>query len=112
MEDFVLPIGKAKVARPGRAVTVVSFSIGMAYALQAAETLAADRIEAEVIDLRSLRPHNLATVLRSVKKTNRFVTVVAAWPFAALGPVTAALVAETGFHSHAAAACPAPARAR
>jgi pyruvate dehydrogenase E1 component beta subunit len=97
MEDFVLPIGKAKVARPGRDVTVVSFSIGMAYALQAAETLAADGIEAEVIDLRSLRPLDLDTVLRSVKKTNRCVTVEEGWPFAGIGSEIAALVQEHGF---------------
>jgi pyruvate dehydrogenase E1 component beta subunit len=97
MEDFVLPIGKAKVARPGRDVTVVSFSIGMAFALQAAETLAADGIEAEVIDLRSLRPLDLDTVLRSVKKTNRCVTVEEGWPFAGIGSEIAALVQEHGF---------------
>ncbi len=97
IDDFVLPIGKAKVARPGRDVTVVSFSIGMAHALQAAETLAADGIEAEVIDLRSLRPLDFDTVLRSVKKTNRCVTVEEGWPFAGIGSEIAALVQEHGF---------------
>jgi pyruvate dehydrogenase E1 component beta subunit len=97
IDDFVLPIGKAKVARSGRDVTVVSFSIGMAHALQAAEALAEDGIEAEVIDLRSLRPLDFETVLRSVKKTNRCVTVEEGWPFAGIGSEIAALVQEHGF---------------
>ena len=85
LEDWVLPIGKARVARTGDAVTIVSYSRGMTYALAAAETLASDGIEAEVIDLRTLRPLDLETVIESVKKTNRIVTVEEAWPTCSIG---------------------------
>lgn len=80
LEDFVLPIGKARIARPGKDVTLVSFSIGMTYALQAADDLAKEGIEAEVIDLRTLRPLDSATVIESVKKTSRCVAVEEGWP--------------------------------
>jgi pyruvate dehydrogenase E1 component beta subunit len=80
LEDWIVPIGKAKISRPGRHVTIVSFGIGMTYALSAADKLAADGIEAEVIDLRTIRPMDIATVVDSVKKTNRCVTVEEAWP--------------------------------
>ncbi|MEM8813298.1 MAG: pyruvate dehydrogenase complex E1 component subunit beta [Pseudomonadota bacterium] len=80
MDDFVLPIGRAKVARPGDAVTIVSFGIGMTYALQAADALAEMEIAAEVIDLRTLRPLDMETVVRSVMKTGRCVTVEEGWP--------------------------------
>jgi len=80
LADFVLPIGKARVARAGRHVTIVSFSRGMAYALDAAKRLAEEGIEAEVIDLRTLRPLDMETVLASVRKTNRLVAVEEGWP--------------------------------
>ena len=80
LEDFVLPIGKARIARPGKDVTLVSFSIGMTYALQAAEQLAKEGIDAEVIDLRTLRPMDTATIIESVKKTGRCVAVEEGWP--------------------------------
>ncbi|MCC3243898.1 pyruvate dehydrogenase complex E1 component subunit beta [Methylocystis sp. WRRC1] len=79
IEDFVLPIGKARVARAGKDVTLVSFSIGMTYALAAADELAKDGIEAEVIDLRTLRPMDSATVIESVKKTGRCVAIEEGW---------------------------------
>src|SRR5258706_1596767 len=75
LEDWVVPIGKAKIARPGKDVTIVSWSRGMTYALEAAKRLEAEGIDAEVIDLRTLRPLDMATVLASVRKTNRIVTV-------------------------------------
>jgi len=74
LDDFVLPIGKARICRPGKDVTIVSYSITVGQALEAAEKLAEDGIDAEVIDLRSLRPLDMDTVLESVKKTNRIVT--------------------------------------
>jgi pyruvate dehydrogenase E1 component beta subunit len=80
LADFVLPIGTARVARSGRHVTIVSFSRGLAYALDAAKQLAAEGIEAEVIDLRTLRPLDIDTVLASVRKTNRIVAVEEGWP--------------------------------
>ncbi len=95
--DWVLPIGKARVARPGRDVTIVSFSRGMVYALDAAAKLAEEGIEAEVIDLRSLRPLDLATVIESVKKTNRLVTVEEAWPVCSVGSEIAARVVAEAF---------------
>ena len=80
VEDWLVPIGKARIARAGHHVTIVSFGIGMTYALAAADKLAADGIEAEVIDLRTIRPMDLATVLESVKKTNRCVCVEEGYP--------------------------------
>ncbi len=80
LEDWVVPIGKARIARAGHHVTIVSFSIGMTYALAAAEKLAAEGIECEVIDLRTIRPMDLETVLTSVKKTNRCVCVEEGYP--------------------------------
>jgi pyruvate dehydrogenase E1 component beta subunit len=80
VEDWLVPIGKARVARAGHHVTIVSFGIGMTYALAAAEKLAAEGIEAEVIDLRTIRPMDLATVVESVKKTNRCVCVEEGFP--------------------------------
>ncbi len=84
-EDFVLPIGKAKVERTGTDVTIVAFSIMVGVAMKAAEVLAGQGISAEVINLRSLRPLDTATVVESVKKTNRIVTVEEGWPFAGIG---------------------------
>ncbi len=83
--DHVVPIGKAKIARAGTHCTVVSFARGMQYALAAAETLAKEGIECEVIDLRSLRPIDWETILASVRKTNRLVTVEEAWPTCSVG---------------------------
>ena len=80
IEDHIVPLGKARVARKGNDVTIVSFGIGMTYALGAAEELAKDGIDAEVIDLRTLRPLDMDTVLRSVIKTGRCVTVEEGWP--------------------------------
>ena len=83
--DFVLPIGKAKVERVGTQVTIVAFSIMVGVAMKAAEALAAQGISAEVINLRSLRPLDTATIVQSVKKTSRIVTVEEGWPFAGIG---------------------------
>jgi pyruvate dehydrogenase E1 component beta subunit len=96
LEDWVVPIGKARIARAGHHVTIVSFSIGMTYALAAAEKLAAEGIEAEVIDLRSIRPLDLETVLASVKKTNRCVCVEEGYPRFS---VTSELAAEIMTHA-------------
>ena len=80
IDGLTVPIGKARVAREGKDVTIVSFGIGMSHALQAAELLAEEGIEAEVIDLRSLRPMDTETVVASVRKTNRCVTVEEGFP--------------------------------
>ncbi|MCZ8271088.1 MAG: pyruvate dehydrogenase complex E1 component subunit beta [Beijerinckiaceae bacterium] len=80
VDDWVLPIGKARVARVGHHVTLVSFGIGMTYATKAADALAAEGIEAEVIDLRTIRPMDIATVIRSIQKTNRCVAIEEGWP--------------------------------
>jgi pyruvate dehydrogenase E1 component beta subunit len=95
--DWVAPIGKARIARGGSHVTIVSFLRGMVYALDAAEQLAADGIEAEVIDLRTLRPLDMETVLESVRKTNRLVTVEEAWPVCSVGSEICARVAMEAF---------------
>src|SRR6059058_3519535 len=92
MDDFVLPIGKAKVVRPGDTVTIVAWSIGMSYALKAAEELAKKHIHAEVIDLRTIRPMDTETVLTSVKKTGRVVTVEEGWRQSGVGSEIAASV--------------------
>ena len=84
-EDFVVPIGQAKVERPGTQVTLVAFSIMVGVAMKAAEALAEQGISAEVINLRSLRPLDIGTVVESVKKTSRIVTVEEGWPFAGIG---------------------------
>jgi pyruvate dehydrogenase E1 component beta subunit len=97
LDDFVLPIGKARIARAGNDVTIVSFSMGMTYALKAADELARDGIEAEVIDLRTLRPMDTDTILESVKKTGRIVTVEEGWPQAGIGAEIAARVIEHAF---------------
>ena len=97
IEDWTVPIGKAKIARPGDDVTIVSFARGMKYALEAAEKLAGDGISAEVIDLRSLRPIDWDTILTSVKKTNRIVTVEEAWPVCSVGSEICAQVAIQAF---------------
>jgi pyruvate dehydrogenase E1 component beta subunit len=97
LDDFVLPIGKARVVRPGNHVTIVSFSIGMTYALKAAEELAKKHIMAEVIDLRTLRPMDIETVVESVKKTGRLVTVEEGWPQSGIGAEIAARVMSEAF---------------
>jgi pyruvate dehydrogenase E1 component beta subunit len=97
VEDWLVPIGKARIARPGTQVTIVSFARGMVYALDAAEQLAKEGIDAEVIDLRTLRPLDLETVLASVRKTNRLVTVEEAWPVCSVGSEICAQVAIQAF---------------
>ena len=84
-DDFVLPIGRAKVEREGTDVTLVSFSLTVGLCMQAAEALAAQGISAEVINLRTIRPLDIATIARSVKKTNRIVSVEEGWPYAGIG---------------------------
>ena len=96
-DDFVLPIGKAKVERSGTTVTIVSYSIMVGVALKAAEMLAAEGIEAEVINLRTLRPLDTATVVESVKKTSRLVTLEEGWPYAGIGAEVAMRVIEEAF---------------
>jgi pyruvate dehydrogenase E1 component beta subunit len=96
-EDFVLPIGTAKIERAGTHVTLVAFSIMVGVALKAAEALAEQGIEAEVINLRSLRPLDTATIVESVKKTNRLVTVEEGWPFAGIGAEIAMQIIEHAF---------------
>jgi pyruvate dehydrogenase E1 component beta subunit len=96
-EDFILPIGKAKVERTGQHVTLVAFSIMVGVAMKAAEELAQHGIEAEVINLRSLRPLDTATIVESVKKTNRLVTVEEGWPYAGIGAEVAMQVIEHAF---------------
>ncbi|RYE76347.1 MAG: pyruvate dehydrogenase complex E1 component subunit beta, partial [Hyphomicrobiales bacterium] len=84
-DDWTVPIGKARVHRKGKDVTIVSFSIGMTYAIAAAEQLASEGIDAEVIDLRTIRPMDIDAIVRSVKKTNRCVTVEEGWPQNSIG---------------------------
>ncbi len=96
-EDWTVPIGKAKVVRAGGDVTIAAFSIMVGKALEAADTLAAEGIEAEVIDLRSLRPLDAETLTASIEKTNRLVTVEEGWPSAGIGAELAALAQETAF---------------
>ncbi len=95
--DFVLPIGRAKIERPGKDVTITAFSIMVGKALAAAEELAKQGIDAEVINLRSLRPFDTETVVNSVKKTNRLVSVEEGWAFAGIGSELAAQMMEQAF---------------
>jgi pyruvate dehydrogenase E1 component beta subunit len=97
LDDHVLPIGKARIAREGRDVTIVSYSIGVGVSLDAAETLAAEGIDAEVIDLRTLRPLDKATVLASLAKTNRMVCVEEGWPACSISSELMAIAMEEGF---------------
>jgi pyruvate dehydrogenase E1 component beta subunit len=97
LDDFVLPIGKARIMRPGQHVTLVSYSIGVGVALDAAAQLVGEGIEAEVIDLRTLRPLDKRTVLESLKKTNRIVVVEEGWPVCSIASEVAAFVMEEGF---------------
>ncbi len=96
-DDWIVPIGKARIVREGRHVTIVSFARGMTYALEAADQLSKEGIEAEVIDLRTLRPLDLETVLMSVRKTNRIVTVEEAWPVCSVGSEVCAQVTIQAF---------------
>ena len=96
-EDFILPIGKAKIEREGTDVTIVAFSIMVDVALQAAEALAEQGISAEVINLRTIRPLDVETIVASVKKTNRVVSVEEGWPFAGIGAEIAMTVTEHCF---------------
>jgi pyruvate dehydrogenase E1 component beta subunit len=95
--DFLVPIGKARIAREGDAVTIIAFSRMVKLALQAAEELEKAGISAEVIDLRTLRPFDAATVAQSVRKTNRIVSVEEGWPFAGIGAEIAAVAMEQCF---------------
>jgi pyruvate dehydrogenase E1 component beta subunit len=95
--DWVLPIGKAKVRRQGTDVTIVAYSRMVGFALEAAERLAQDGIEAEVVDLRTIRPMDHETVVESVKKTNRLVTVEEGWSPMGIGAEVAARVVEHAF---------------
>jgi pyruvate dehydrogenase E1 component beta subunit len=95
--DVVVPIGKARIMRPGTSVTIVSYSIGVALALEAAEKLAGEGIDAEVVDLRTLRPLDTATVLASLKKTNRMVVVEEGWPVCSIASEIMAVAMEKGF---------------
>jgi pyruvate dehydrogenase E1 component beta subunit len=97
MDDFTIPFGKAKIERPGEDVTIVSFGIGMTYALEAAEKLAKDGINAEVINLRTLRPMDTATILNSVRKTNRCVTVEEGWPQGSVGGYISSVIMQEAF---------------
>ncbi len=97
LDDFTIPFGKARIWRTGSDVTIVSFGIGMKYALEAAEKLAADGISAEVIDLRTLRPMDYGTVLQSVMKTNRCVTVEEGFPVGSIGNHLGAYIMQNAF---------------
>ncbi|MDD3181661.1 MAG: pyruvate dehydrogenase complex E1 component subunit beta [Alphaproteobacteria bacterium] len=96
-EDFIIPIGKARVMRAGTDVTIVAFSRMVGLALDAAERLAAEGISAEVINMRTIRPLDTDTIVQSVKKTNRLVSVEESWPFAGIGAEIAALMMEQAF---------------
>jgi pyruvate dehydrogenase E1 component subunit beta len=97
LDDFVLPIGKAKIVRPGNDVTIVSWAMGMTYALKAAEELANEGIDAEVIDLRTIRPMDTETIIGSVQKTGRVVTVEEGWQQSGVGSEIAARIMEHAF---------------
>jgi pyruvate dehydrogenase E1 component beta subunit len=97
MDDFTIPFGKAKIERSGDDVTIVSFGIGVGYALEAAEKLAAEGINAEVINLRTLRPMDTETILASVRKTNRCVTVEEGWPQGSVGGYISNVIMQEAF---------------
>jgi pyruvate dehydrogenase E1 component beta subunit len=97
LDDFVLPIGKAKIARAGNDVTIIAWSMGMSYALKAADELAKDGIDAEVIDLRTLKPMDTETIITSVQKTGRAVTVEEGWQQSGVGAEIAARIVEHAF---------------
>jgi pyruvate dehydrogenase E1 component beta subunit len=95
--DWIVPIGKARVVRPGTGVTLIAFSRMVQFAVEAAELLEAEGISAEVIDLRTIRPLDLETIVTSIKKTNRVVSIEEGWPFAGIGAEIAALTMENAF---------------
>ncbi|HXH43352.1 MAG TPA: pyruvate dehydrogenase complex E1 component subunit beta [Bradyrhizobium sp.] len=97
LDDFIIPIGKARIARAGSHVSIISWSNGMTYALKAADELAKEGIEAEVIDLRTLRPMDTETIINSVKKTGRAVTVEEGWAQSGVGAEIAARIMENAF---------------
>ena len=97
LDDHVLPIGKARILREGRDVTIVSYSIGVGLALEAAETLAGEGIEAEVLDLRTLRPLDTRAILDSLAKTNRLVVAEEGWPVCSIASEVIAVCMEQGF---------------
>jgi pyruvate dehydrogenase E1 component beta subunit len=97
LDDFIVPIGKAKIAREGKDVTIVAWSMGMSYAMKAADELAKEGIEAEVIDLRTLKPMDTDTIVESVKKTGRAVTVEEGWAQSGVGAEIAARIMEKAF---------------
>ncbi|MGJ5083485.1 pyruvate dehydrogenase complex E1 component subunit beta [Bradyrhizobium sp. HKCCYLS3013] len=97
LDDYIIPIGKARIARSGKDVTIISWSNGMTYALKAADELAKEGIEAEVIDLRTLRPMDTETIIASVKKTGRAVTVEEGWAQSGVGAEIAARIMEHAF---------------
>ena len=97
MDDFVLPIGKARIHKKGKDATLVSFGIGMTYAIKAAEALAGEGIDVELIDLRTIRPMDLPTIIESVKKTGRLVTVEEGYPQNSVGTEIATRVMQQAF---------------
>jgi pyruvate dehydrogenase E1 component beta subunit len=97
MDDFVLPIGKARIHKEGSDVTIVSFGIGMTYAIKAEAELRAMGVDAEIIDLRTIRPLDLDTVLASVRKTNRLVVVEEGFPQSSVGDHIASQVMQRAF---------------
>ncbi|MEM9639372.1 MAG: pyruvate dehydrogenase complex E1 component subunit beta, partial [Pseudomonadota bacterium] len=97
LDDYTVPFGKARIWREGTDVTIVSFGIGMSYALEAADKLAEDGISAEVIDLRTLRPMDTASIIKSVMKTNRCVTVEEGWPQGSVGNYISSVIMQEAF---------------
>jgi pyruvate dehydrogenase E1 component beta subunit len=97
LDDHVLPIGKARIVREGGDVTIVSYSIGVGLALEAAEALAGEGIDAEVVDLRTLRPLDRETILASLAKTNRLVIAEEGWPTCSIASEVIAICMEDGF---------------
>lgn len=97
IDDYTVPFGKARIWREGSDVTIVSFGIGMQYALEAADRLAGDGISAEVIDLRTLRPMDTASIIKSVMKTNRCVTVEEGWPQGSVGSYISSVIMQEAF---------------
>ena len=97
LEDFTVPIGKAKIWREGTDVTLISFGIGMQYALEASETLEKEGVSCEIIDLRSIRPIDYDTIINSIKKTNRCVTIEEGFPVASIGNHLSAIIMERAF---------------
>jgi pyruvate dehydrogenase E1 component beta subunit len=97
VDDHVLPIGKARIVRPGKDLTIVTYSIGVGLSLEAADKLAAEGIDAEIIDLRTLRPLDTATVLESLAKTNRLIVAEEGWPVCSIASEIISVCMEQGF---------------